>query len=205
MTIEMTTHVELTPRLQREKALYLYTSALERGDFETVEMILEQAMHDADLERMICEIHEVIAVEGNDAWKQDAATVRELINEHLPSGVRVEAKDLPPLTISDVCAKLQMETSVIGKESAEVASLTERLRQVRDPLPEELTRRGLRQLFAQLGTSVSEHVQELFREAAISLSMIREQGMTRMTATRRQPRRRKSNTSLANKKTGRKK
>jgi hypothetical protein len=205
MTIEMTTHVELTPRLQREKALYLYTSALERGDFETVEMILEQAVHDADLERMICEIHEVIAEVGNDAWEQDAATVRGLVHEHLLSGVRVKAKDLPPLTVSDVCAKLQMETSVIGKESAEVASLTERLRQVSDPLPDELTRRGLRQLFAQLGTSVSEHVQELFREAAISLSMIREQGMTRMTATRRQPRRKKLNTTLANKRTGRKK
>jgi len=205
MTIEMTTHVELTARLQREKALYLYTSALERGDFETVEMILEQATHDADLDRMIFEIHEGIAEERNDAWEQDAATVRELIHQHLPSGARVEGRDLPPLTVSDVCAQLQTETASIGRESAEVASLTERLRQVSDPLPDELTRRGLRQLFAQLGTTVSEHVQELFREAAISLSMIREQGMTRMTATRRQPRRRKLTTSSVSKKTERKK
>lgn len=205
MTIEMTTHVELTPRLQREKTLYLYTSALERGDFGTVEMILEQATHDADLERMIFEIHEVIAEELSDAWEKGAATVRELIHQHLPSGARIEAKDLPPLTVSDVCAQLQTERAAIGKESAEVASLTERLRQVRDPLPDELTRRGLRQLFAQLGTTVSDHFQELFREAAISLSMIREQGVARMTATRRQPRRRKLNSPLANKKTERKK
>jgi hypothetical protein len=47
----------------------------------------------------------------------------------------------------------------------------------------------LRQLFAQLGVSVSDRFQELFREAAIFLSISREQNMTRLSAARREPRR----------------
>lgn len=44
-------------QLAREKLLFRYTSALERGDFATVEAILNEARHDAELERMLYEIN----------------------------------------------------------------------------------------------------------------------------------------------------
>ncbi len=44
-------------QLAREKLLFRYTSALERGDFATVEAILNEARHDAELARMLYEIN----------------------------------------------------------------------------------------------------------------------------------------------------
>jgi hypothetical protein len=49
---------EATSRLVREKALYRYSSALERGDFGTVAAILAQAEQDPELERSIREMNE---------------------------------------------------------------------------------------------------------------------------------------------------
>jgi len=42
-------------QLAREKALYQYANALERGDFEIIEKILAEATRDTCLEQMIIE------------------------------------------------------------------------------------------------------------------------------------------------------
>jgi hypothetical protein len=47
--------------LLREKWLFMYTSALERGDFETVARVLRQAEHDATLAKLIAEIDAALA------------------------------------------------------------------------------------------------------------------------------------------------
>jgi hypothetical protein len=44
-------------RVEREKALYRYTSGLERGDFDAVAAVLEQAEEDEELERMLLEVN----------------------------------------------------------------------------------------------------------------------------------------------------
>jgi hypothetical protein len=195
-------------QLAREKALYLYANALERGDFATIETILEQATCDTDLEQMIFELHETYHDENESVHANDAALVRELIREHLPSGLAMlenEALDVPPLTVGDVCASLQTKAAIQGGDAREVKTLTERLRQSETPLPEELTGRKLRQFFAQIGVSVSERFQELFREAAIFLSMSREQDMARLSAARREPRQRPRTKQLEKQKGTRKK
>jgi hypothetical protein len=46
-------------QLAREKALYRYSSALERGDFEAVVAVLAEAEQDSELEQMILEMNEV--------------------------------------------------------------------------------------------------------------------------------------------------
>jgi hypothetical protein len=46
-------------QLAREKALYRYSSALERGDFEAVAAVLAEAEQDSELEQMILEMNEV--------------------------------------------------------------------------------------------------------------------------------------------------
>jgi hypothetical protein len=55
--------MKATSQLDREKALYRYSLALDRGDFETISAILEQATEDAALERMILEVNEVCQAE----------------------------------------------------------------------------------------------------------------------------------------------
>jgi len=54
---------EQARQLAREKALYRYSSALERGDFEVVSAVLGEAEHDAVLERVLLEVNEVYRVE----------------------------------------------------------------------------------------------------------------------------------------------
>ena len=44
-------------QLDRERALYRYGSALERGDFDVVSRILEKAEQDPVLEHMILEVN----------------------------------------------------------------------------------------------------------------------------------------------------
>lgn len=62
--------------LAREKLLFRYTNALERGDFATVEAILQEARHDAELERMIAEINAALSQE------MPKFSARPLLNNH---------------------------------------------------------------------------------------------------------------------------
>ena len=72
---------ERAARLARERALYQYTSALERGDFETVAAVLHQAETDGALERLILDVNEIYRAEllaeptparGDDCFRQGA-------------------------------------------------------------------------------------------------------------------------------------
>jgi predicted ester cyclase len=50
-------------QMSREKLLFRYSNALERGDFDTIADVLETARRDPILERMILEVHEVYVAE----------------------------------------------------------------------------------------------------------------------------------------------
>lgn len=50
-------------QLAREKALFRYSCALERGDFDTVASVLAEAENDAVLERLILELNDVLQAE----------------------------------------------------------------------------------------------------------------------------------------------
>lgn len=54
---------ERAARLARERVLYQYTSALDRGDFETIAAVLHQAQTDGALERLILDVNEVYRAE----------------------------------------------------------------------------------------------------------------------------------------------
>jgi LysM repeat protein len=53
----------MNERLMREKLLFRYGGALERGDFETVASVLAEAEHDPILEQMILELNEAHGAE----------------------------------------------------------------------------------------------------------------------------------------------
>ncbi len=49
--------------LAREKSLYRYSSALERGDFDAVSQVLAEAEQDPEMERLVLEINEALQAE----------------------------------------------------------------------------------------------------------------------------------------------
>ena len=54
-------------RLDREKAAYRYTTALDNGDIDTIATVLQQAERDPELEQMILGIHGAYAAEDGSA------------------------------------------------------------------------------------------------------------------------------------------
>jgi hypothetical protein len=178
--------------IEREKALFLYTSALESGDFETVERVLLDAEKDATLEKMILEVHEEYSAAEVNVEQTDAANVvRQLLHQYLPSGFSYPTESDPaPLTVSDVVARMQSDATTPDstREAKHVAAQLLQKRQQDTLLPEKLNLPGVRQLFHQIGVSVSHQFEKWFKETAIFLSMGREQNMARMAAARRQQR-----------------
>lgn len=175
--------------LARERTLYRYSSALERGDFDTVASVLHEAEQDPVLERMILEVNEVYQEEYDAAVQaDDASLVRKLIHEYLPSGMAdmEEITDVPHLVVNDVIARLQADIALSGQVDKEITIVTQRLQQTKKPLPEDLSQRGIQKLFGQIGVAVSKRFQKLFRQTAILLSMGREQGLAHLAAARRQ-------------------
>lgn len=102
----------------RERALYLYGNALERGDFATVEAVLRQAETDPMLERMLAAWDEVLLQQAeadlmlestqrtNDktpasAFDQSGAVAGAIVHQHVEEHHRAmpippdETKDLP--------------------------------------------------------------------------------------------------------------
>lgn len=65
----------------REKALYLYISGLERGDAEQMQAIFEQAQTDPVLEKMINETHKEYAEEFGELPEPTDDDIRNAISE----------------------------------------------------------------------------------------------------------------------------
>lgn len=175
--------------LLREKALYSYMDAFERGDFESMARILQQAEHDPTLEEMIWEVQTAYLVEQEaERQENDRALVWRLLQKHLPSGlVAVEGiEEIPPLTVSDVAARMQADGVVEGPLDQEIRGVVQQLRQSSIPLPSNLGLQGIRTLFARLGVRASKRMQKLFSETALYLSAGRAQGIAQLAATRRQ-------------------
>lgn len=175
-------------QLAREKALFRYSSALQRGDFDTVATVLHEAQNDPALERMILDINTIYTADTDTYAETEAATVvRRLLREHLPSGFVSAQEHLEtPLTVGDVAARLQMEAAAKGQVDGEISKITGQLRASQTALPTKLSQHNIRQLFEELGVNVSRRVQKLFRDTAIFLAMGRTQGRMRMAATRQQ-------------------
>ncbi len=183
--------------LAREKTVFQYNTALERGDFETVAALLAEAESDALLEQMILEVNEVLAEECVQSQAlqmtlaEDAEQVRQIIGECLTSAIPMEEDDLvnlPPLTVSTVFAQMQEDSSLQPQIRKDAAVVQQTLRPHDVPLPSDLTQRNVRQLFRELGIAVEARLEKVFRQAAIFLSMGREQQMAQLAATRRQRR-----------------
>jgi hypothetical protein len=180
---------DFSQQLAREKALYLYINALERGDSDKMDTVLQQAMYDPLLEEMIMEAHEYyLAEEKVKLREEDFAKILDLVVHYLPSGIpeEEEAIAIPPLTIGDVFDKLREDKNIQRSMKQELQQINAKLAQANVPLPENLAVKSVYRLFEQFGVVVSAKLQKLFREKAIFLSMTRQQGIAQLAATRRQ-------------------
>ena len=176
-------------QLAREKLLYRYINAIERGDFETVASLLQQAENDAELENMIVGVNEVLSDEYDSvAEKETAELVRHLLEKHLPSGLgnTEDDADIPPITLSNVAERVISNDSLQSHMRKEAKSIAHQLNQTEALLTERFSQRTLSVLFEELGISVSNSLKKLFHETAVFLSMRREQNLAQLAATRRQ-------------------
>lgn len=187
----------------RERLMFRYVNALERGDLETVGVILEQAEQDAELERMILEVNDFYVSEQQEMIdERDAAFVRKMILQHLPSAdSELSEGELPPLTVADVLARISSDAALKRQLEREPASALMQLQHVTQALPTNLTLTNVRVLFGQWGIRVSASFEKLFRETAIFLSLGHEQTRAQLAATRRQRQKRRGQT-LANESKG---
>lgn len=181
----MNPHFEHQNQPARERALFIYTSALEQGDFDVVAQVLHQAEQDAQLERMIREVNEAYWIEEAQQVQANAtAVVRQLLAEHLPSGMLVD-EELPPLTTGVVVSRMEADETLTGSVRQELGAMAPRLRAAETVVPEDLSKRSVAGLFRNIGVSASQQLQKLFRETALLLSLGRQQGQS-LGATRRQ-------------------
>jgi hypothetical protein len=176
-------------QLEREKQLYLYFRALDRGDFEEVVAIMQRAQSDRVLEAMIMEAHAYDVEEEQVVLsEQKREQIQQLVLQSLPSGVwdSKEEMAIPPLTVGDVVTQLERDTTLPVATRQEVKMVSERMHASQQPLPGNLSVKSVYQMFEQLGVSVSTRVQKLFRDQAIFLARGREHGIAQLAATRRQ-------------------
>ncbi len=175
--------------LAREKALFAYMDAYERGDFDTMSSVLQQTEQDLELGDLIWNVFATYQDEEKEERRDnDVVLVRQLLHQHLPSGWDAvpDVKDIPPLTVSDVIARMQADEAVKGSVKQELNTVVRQLRQSTVPLPAKLGLHGIRALFSHLGLRVSKQLQKVFSETALFLTAGREQGMAHLAATRRQ-------------------
>jgi hypothetical protein len=175
--------------LMREKALFIYMDAYERGDFDTMSRVLQHAEQDLGFGDLIWNVFAAYQAEEEEERREnDVVLVRQLLRQHLPSGWETipDVEDIPPLTVSDVIGRIQADEAVKGSVKQELSTLVPQLSQSTVPLPSNLGLHGVRALFAQLGLRVSKQLQKVFSETALFLTAGREQGMAHLAATRRQ-------------------
>lgn len=150
-----------------ERAVERYVCALDEGDLDTVSAVLNEALENPELDRVITEINFAMQDEEGLAPLSSAANlVRELVRRHFHSAFGVE-DDLSPLTVGEVAARLQVERTVPTADQPVNSALLGNPTQ----MPSRPGVKEIRQLAADLGVTASEKYWRVFRDTAIMLGM----------------------------------
>jgi hypothetical protein len=163
-----------------------YLDALDAADVDALAALWEQATTNPELERVLGESTDGLADEDgpSPAWQADAARVRMLLRQHLPSAF-ANLTDLPPLTVRDVAARLQSDSILRARLSTGDQMANSRLLADATPIPEELGLPQFEKWQTTLGVSASPHYWRSFRQAAVLLAMGRCQQAGELAAARR--------------------
>jgi hypothetical protein len=163
--------------------IYQYIQALDSGDLDHIEQILQTAQHDVELDRMIGEVnHEYASELGLTPSAQTSAKVQELLGKYFTQEeIVVETQ---PLTVGDVAARMTGDQE-LPKAHREIGKSL-----LNNPLvlPEWLSLQAVRQIGAKLRLA-DERFLRAFRDTALQMMMGR--GQAQMAATRAKRSRRK--------------
>lgn len=163
-----------------------YLDALDAADVAALAELWEQAAANPQLEQVLGELTDGLAIEEGQspAWESDADQVRALLRRYLPSGFPDKASS-PPLTVRDVAARLQSD-STLGRRLAEAdRAANGRLLADTTPIPEELGLPHFEKWQTTLGVPASAHYWRAFRQTAVLLAMGRCQQAGELAAARR--------------------
>ena len=149
---------------QREIWLMSYIAALDSGDESALEFLLKRIKEEAELARLLDEIHGAFAQEFESATDL-AAQVRELGRRHLSQDVAAVSETV---RVDEVAGYLLQ----LGPDAAEKERL-EPFLNAQIPVPLLLTRANLEALARELAAAVDEKFLRRFKDAAITVRMSR--------------------------------
>lgn len=177
---------EHSPSAAWADAALRYLDALDAGDVAALADLWEQAAMNPQLEQVLGELTDGLAIEEgpSPAWESDAVQVRELLRQHLPNRFPDEGNP-PPLTVRDVAARLQADSALGARLTAEDRVANSRLLADTTAIPEELGLPHFEKWQTALGVRASSHYWRAFRQAAVLLAMGRCQKAGELAAARR--------------------
>lgn len=158
----MTKHI-LTKGM-RENAIYRYVRALDNGDLESISHVLELALDDAELDRILIEINRAYEEENIGILSGDAEFVRMLLNKHFPENIGYGSN---LITVGHVASALQKKQTISSNDQAAHRILIKSSME----LPKGLNINEVKKLAATIGASASESYWRAFRNVAITMSM----------------------------------
>lgn len=153
----------------RERALYQYSSALFRGDFETVTAVLTAAESDSVLAQMILELDQAHEDESakEAQFEQDKATVNVLLQQHLTTSEFVDAEDIPAVTVGEVVSRLHADRAIPKAD----LTASQQLQNSSIQVPLSPSVHSIKKLAASITLPLSERFWQAFRDAAILLGL----------------------------------
>jgi hypothetical protein len=165
----------------REKLIYRYVQAMDQGDVEEIAVVLEVALDDLELDRIITEID--LAYQEEEQLipiAQEAQLVRELLRQHLPSAFMAEEADNKPLTVGEVAARLKADGKVPPPDEETNRLLLTNSKSI----PTWLSGKAIKKLAEELGVTASKHFWQMFKDTAITLNMGRSHSQAQLLAAR---------------------
>jgi len=169
---------------EHDRAIYDYVNGMDNADIDAVEAVIEQALYDPELARIVGEVNAAYRDEmGLVTHNVDAQVVRQLLQEHMPTGFKSSPdKDIwEPLTVSIVVTRMLVERRV-GDEDRKASK---QLRGSSVQVPQSPSRLEIATLASQLGVRASERFWRSFRETAIMLALGRSHNEALQAAARR--------------------
>ena len=163
--------------------IYRYVQALDSGNLDEIEMVLQAAQKDAELDHLVSEINgEYITELGLTPIDETAAQVRKMVERYF---TQEESEDVSPLTVGDVAARMAGNQELPRSQR----ELSKTLLKNPFVLPDLLSI----QIMRQIGTKLrlfDERYLRAFRDTALQMMMGR--GQAQMAATRAKRSRRSS-------------
>lgn len=167
---------------EREKALDQYIRALDRGDMDEISRVLGMAELDAELDRLITDLHIAYEAELVASAEQDTRLVRSMLEKHFGDAIDEGPRGNRALTVGDVAARLEGERQVPASD----IETNRRLLTSTLTLPGNLGTNAIRELSRALGATASERYWRAFRNTAITMQMAAQQGAASELAAARQ-------------------